>query len=184
VPASEARFLWGAGQLYVRFYSGDLDLQVRATTHDGPVWKDDSVMLTFFSSDQKKRVIQISPTGVVADGICPNDAADLGDSRCDLGWESGTRVAADYDGTINKLGDFDEEWSVEASVPLKSIAASNAGPGTRIPFAVTHCELAYNGPRGECGSWGTFGDPGTLVLEAAPPDAGASNAVGLGGSPP
>jgi hypothetical protein len=171
VPASEARFLWSEGQLYVRFYAGDLDLQVRAASHDGPVWKDDSVVLAFFAADQTKRVIQISPTGVVADGMCPKDALDLGDARCDRGWESGVRVATDYDGTINKLGDFDEEWCVEAAVPLKAIGRSGAGAGTRIPFAVTHCEMAYSGPRA-CGSWGGFGEPGTLVLDPAPPDGG------------
>jgi hypothetical protein len=163
VPTSEARFLWGDGQLYVRFYSGDLDLQVRTTKHDGPVWNDDSVLLAFFDADHTKRVIQISPTGVVADGICPGDARDLGDPRCDLAWESGVRTATDYDGTINKVGDFDEEWSVEAAVPLAAIASSSAGPGTRIAFALSHCEMSYSGPRA-CGSWGGSGGAGALVL--------------------
>jgi hypothetical protein len=184
VPATEARFLWSDGQLYVRFYSGDLDLQVRATKHDGPVWKDDSVLFAFFEADQKKRVIQVSPTGVVADGSCPTDAADLGDPRCDLGWESGAKVGTDYDGTINKLGDFDEEWSVEAAIPLKAIAPEGAGAGARIPFALVHCEMAYNGPRA-CGSWGGFGDPGTLVLQPArTTDAGPTGDTRPDGSLP
>ena len=37
VPVSECRFLWGQGNLYVFFYAGDLNLQVHATKHDGPV---------------------------------------------------------------------------------------------------------------------------------------------------
>jgi hypothetical protein len=132
---------------------------VRTTKHDGAVWKDDSVALTFSSADGTKRVIQISPKGVIADGACPVDASDLGDARCDLRWESGVRVAADYDGTINKVGDFDEEWAVEAAVPLAPLSLGGEGPGTRIPFRVSRCEIAYDGVRA-CGSWG-----GTLVFD-------------------
>jgi hypothetical protein len=146
------------------FYAGDLDLQVHTTKHDGAVWKDDSVALTFFSSDGTKRVIQISPKGVVADGACPDDANDLGDPRCDLKWESGVRVAADYDGTVNKVGDFDEEWVVEAAVPLASLSLGNAGSITRVSVSVSRCEVAYDGARA-CGSWGGARDAGLLVFE-------------------
>jgi hypothetical protein len=164
VPVSEARFLWGDGQLYIFFYAGDLDLQLRAAKHDGPVWKDDSVAVTFFSSDGTKRVIQVSPKGVVADGVCPDDASDLGDGRCDLKWESGVRVGGDFDGTINKVGDFDEEWAVEAAVPLASLSLGKAGPGTRIRVRVSRCEVAYDGVRA-CGYWGNAPPGGLLVLE-------------------
>jgi hypothetical protein len=166
VPISEARFLWGDGKLYFFFYAGDLDLEIRNKKHDGPVWNDDSVALTFFLSEGTKRMIQISPTGVVADGTCPTEAAGLDDDRCDLKWESGVRVGTDYDGTINKLGDWDEEWAVEAVVPLKSIVASNdqTSPGSEIRFAVSRCEVAYDGRRA-CGMWGTSELPGKLVLE-------------------
>jgi hypothetical protein len=164
VPVSEARFLWGDGQIYMFFYAGDLDLQARAAKHDGAVWKDDSVAMTFFSSDGTKRVIQISPKGVVADGTCPDDASDLGDPRCDLKWESGVRAAVDSDGTFNKVHDFDEEWAVEAAVPLASLSLGKAGPGTRVPFRVSRCEVAYDGAHA-CGSWGGDRGGGFLVLE-------------------
>jgi hypothetical protein len=164
VPVSEARFLWGDGQLYLFFYAGDLDLQLHTEKHDGPVWKDDSVALTFFSANGTKRVIQISPKGAVADGVCPDDASDLGDPRCDPKWESGVRVGGDYDGTINKVGDFDEEWAVEAAVPLASLSLGNAGVGTRIRVRVSRCEVAQDGVRA-CGSWGDARNGGTLVLD-------------------
>jgi hypothetical protein len=167
VPVSEARFLWGSGQLYMFFYAGDLDLQVRTTKHDGPVWKDDSLALTFFAPDGTKRVIQISPKGVVADGACPDDAPDLGDPRCDLKWESGVRVGTDYDGTFNKTDDFDEEWAVEAAVPFASLPLGDAGSVTRIPFRVSRCEVAYDGVKA-CGSWGGR-DRGLLLLDDTSP---------------
>ena len=153
VPVSEARFLWGDDALYLFFYAGDLDLQAHATRHDGPVWNDDSVALTFFAADGTRRVIQISVTGTVADGSCPGDAAGLADPRCDLGWESGVRVGTDFDGTVDHVGDRDEEWAVEAAIPLAAIGARGAA-GTRVALSIGRCEIAYDGPRA-CGAWGS-----------------------------
>jgi hypothetical protein len=164
VPVSEARFLWGSGRLYMFFYAADLDLQVKTTKHDGPVWKDDGVVLEFPAADQRKFVIDASPTGVLADAICPQDADDLGDARCDLRWESGARIGTDYDGTINVLGDFDEEWAVELALPLASIAVRPPFERAQIPFTLHRCEMAYDGRR-SCGSWGRAHGPGMLVLE-------------------
>ena len=165
VPVNEARFLWGAGRLYVFFYAGDLDLQGHTTKHDGPVWDDDSVAFTFGDPDGAKRIVQISISGVVADGICPADAAGLSDTRCDLRWESGVRARTDFDGTLNDIRDRDEEWAVEAAVPLASLGLGSSGAGTRIPFSIRRCEMAHDGPR-SCGTWGERPrESGVLVLE-------------------
>jgi hypothetical protein len=164
VPVSEARLLWGAGALYLFFYAGDLDLQAHAAKHDGPVWNDDSVALTFAQADETKRVIQISVTGVVADGTCPGDAPGLSDPRCDLRWESGVRVGTDSDGTLNRIGDNDEEWAVEAAVPLATIGGRAVAAGARIPFRIDRCEVAYDGRRA-CGAWGDREGGGVLVLQ-------------------
>ena len=172
VPVSEARFLHDAHNLYVAFYAGDLDLQARATARDGATWKDDSFTLAFYRGDGTAVLVTISATGVVADGLCPADAADLGDARCRLGWNGHVKAAADYDGTVNQLGDFDEEWTVQAAIPLGAISDSpehgtSGSPehGTRrIPFSIRRCEIAHDGPRA-CGSWGDARRPGELVLD-------------------
>jgi hypothetical protein len=173
VPVSEARFLWGEDKLYIFFYAGDLDLQVRSTKHDGPVWKDDSVTFAFFPPNgadggaATKFVLAVTPTGVISDGTCPVDAVDLGDARCDLRWESGARVGTDYDGTLNKIGDFDEEWAVEVALPLRSIGIDpTRAPPLRIAATVRRCEMAHDGPRA-CGMWGDSKRPGELVLEGS-----------------
>jgi hypothetical protein len=163
VPVSEARFLWGDGQLYVAFYAGDLDLEVRQKAHDGPLWQDDSVTLSFFTEDQKKRMISASPTGVLADAICPSDAKNWGDSRCDVRWESHARIGVDLDGTLNQLGDFDEEWNIQFAIPLRSLGAP-AAAGTRLSFTLNRCDIAFDGQRA-CGSWGTDREPGELELQ-------------------
>ena len=163
VPVSEARFLWGQGNLYVAFYAGDLDLEVRETKHDGPVWKDDSMTLSFFPGDGKKRLITVSPTGILADAICPIDAKNVSDERCDLRWESHARLGVDYDGTLNKLGDFDEEWNVQLAIPLRSLDAA-AVAGAHIAFALNRCDMAFDGQR-SCGAWGSSQTPADLVLQ-------------------
>ncbi|MCL2448223.1 MAG: hypothetical protein FWD17_04695 [Polyangiaceae bacterium] len=168
VPVNEVRFLWGQSHLYAFFYAGDLDLQARATQHDGPVWKDDSVVFAFYPSAPRpaealKWVVQVTPTGVLADGTCPLAANDLGDPRCSLAWESGARVGTDYDGTLNKIGDNDEEWAVELSIPLKSIGTSPDAPGATIAATVRRCEMAHDGARA-CGLWGSADRPGALRL--------------------
>jgi len=162
VPVSEARFLWGNGQLYLAFYAGDLDLEMREKKHDGPVWRDDSFSISFYVQNEQRTLV-VSPLGVLADGICPPDAASLADPRCDLHWESHTRLAVDYDGTINKLGDFDEEWNVQLAIPLASINARSA-PGSELTFSLARCDMAFDGKRA-CGAWGTREHPAKLILE-------------------
>ena len=71
--------------------------------------------------------------------------------------------------TFNKIGDRDEEWEVEAAIPLRSVAfpgneLGKAGPGTRIRCIVRRCDIAYNGPR-NCGSWAGAQGGGVLILE-------------------
>jgi hypothetical protein len=165
VPVSEARFLHDARNLYVAFYAGDLDLQAHATRRDGPTWKDDSFTLTFYKDDGTALFVTVSATGVVADGLCPDDARDLGDARCHLGWNSHVRVAADYDGTLNRLGDFDEEWNVQAAIPLREISTATESAERRIRFSIRRCEVAHDGPRA-CGFWGSANHPGELLLPA------------------
>jgi hypothetical protein len=162
VPVSEGRFLWGSGALYLFFYAGDLDLEARVDRHDGPIWNDDSVELAFAApgdagAGKESRVIRISVKGVVSDGLCPADAVALSDPRCDLRWESGARAATDFDGILNSIAERDEEWAVEAAIPLASLG-SKAAPGARIPVRMSRCEIAHDGVRA-CGAW-----QATLVL--------------------
>ena len=170
VPVSEGRFLWRDRTLYFFFYAGDLDLQAHVARHDGPIWNDDSVELAFGDASDKRHVVRISVTGVISDGLCPGDAVDLSDPRCDLRWESGARAATDYDGKLNDIADRDEEWAVEAALPLGPLgvakaareAAANGTVGrgaATVPVRVRRCEIAHDGPRA-CGAW-----EGTLVLE-------------------
>ncbi len=149
VPFTQAKARWGDGQLYLMLYAGDLDLQGSVRAHDGAVERDDAFHLEFGGGDEV-RVISVSVLGTVADALCRRGPAGR---SCDPRWESQARVAVDRDGTLNKIGDNDEEWVVEMAVPLASLGLEGAGPGTRIPFSIRRCEVGHGRDHG-CGGWG------------------------------
>jgi hypothetical protein len=160
VPYTEAKVRWSDGNLYFLLYAGDLDLRGTVRKTDGPVENDDSFRLEFGSGDDV-RVISVSVLGTIADAICSNRE---GGPSCDSRWSSHARVAVDRDGTLNQVGDNDEEWVVEMAVPFASLGIGRAGPGTRIPFSIRRCEMGVKG-RGPCGSWGDATPRGELVLD-------------------
>ena len=149
VPYTEAKARWGDGQLYLMLYAGDLDLQGTVREHDGAVEHDDAFHLEFGQGDEV-RVISVSVLGTVADSLCRPSGSGR---KCDRGWESHARVAVDRDGTLNKIGDNDEEWVVEMAVPLASLGLKEARAGTKIPFAIRRCEIGH-GQSHACGGWG------------------------------
>lgn len=67
------------------------------------------------------------------------------------------RAAVDRDGTLDTPGDFDEEWIVEAALPLDEL-----GPA---PVAVTasRCDTLKSGAR-RCGWWSGSIDPALLPI--------------------
>ena len=159
VPYTEAKARWGDGQLYFLLYAGDLDLEGSVRTHDGVLDGDDSFRLEFRTGDSI-RVIQVSVLGTIADALCKGPPLSR---RCDAAWESRARVAVDRDGTLNKLGDNDEEWVVEMAIPLSALGFAHPKPGLTIPFSVRRCEVG-SGARA-CGTWGAGEKGGELVLD-------------------
>ena len=169
VPYTEVKARWGGGKLYFLLYAGDLDLEGNVTQADGPVSKDDSFHLELGSRGGPLRVVDVSVLGTVADAICspsenPSVPTDVDSRRCDRTWQSHSAVAVDRDGTLNRLGDNDEEWVVEMALPLSALGIPDAGPGSRISFAVRRCEVGAGGP-GACGSWGMGAERGELILD-------------------
>jgi hypothetical protein len=159
VPFTEAKVRWGDGVLYLLLYAGDLDLEGHIRRRDGAVESDDAFHLEFGRGNEV-RVISVSVLGTVADALCTTSGAGR---RCDSSWQAGARVAVDRDGTLNKIGDNDEEWVIEMAVPLARLGFKRGEAGLRIPFSIRRCEIGHEG-RHACGSWGVE-PPGELVLD-------------------
>jgi hypothetical protein len=166
VPYTEARARWGDGKLYLWLYAGDLDLEATVREPDGPVSRDDSFHIEL-GGGGGAYTIDVSVLGTVSDARCARAVgAPSPGEKCDASWQSGAVVAVDRDGTLNQVGDNDEEWVVEMAIPLSSLDIETTGPGTRIPFSVSRCEVAKDGPHA-CGSFGAGQPRGELVFDAA-----------------
>ncbi len=154
-PFSDARFLWGDGQLYLGLYAADDDLRSAVTKHDGPVWLDDtfSIAITEDRPGAPTFLVDVSVGGVVTDAKVMAGAAP------DATWESGLKLGVDRDGTLNDAHDEDEEWVVEAALPLASMGIAPKA-GTRFRLEIRRCDT----PRGSKRSCGKA----VRILELSP----------------
>ena len=115
-PHSEARFLHDAKNLYVGLYAADEDLR-----HD-----DEFVLRLDAGKGAREVAFPVS-----------GSAREIG------GWKSGVALAMDVDGTVDDASDDDEEWGVEASIPLASLGAVTSG--AKIAFSVRRCDRTKDG---------------------------------------
>ncbi len=143
-PFSEAHFLADAGTLYLGLYAADQDIEPSDAFHLSIRDPGDAAV---------SYALDISATGAVTG------------TRAQQPWKSGLELAIDRDGTPGDARDEDEEWVVEAALPL---AAIGAGSANAIALTVSRCDTPKGGARA-CGSWGA-GPGGAIagVLELEP----------------
>ncbi len=164
-PYSEGRFMWDANNLYVYLYAADNDIEAHVKDHDGPVWIDDAFALHIrpASADGGAAAtysFDINPAGTVTDARVPPGG------KPDVSWESGIKLGVDLDGTLNdSTGQDDEEWVIEAAIPLASMGLTGA-PGTRFYVDIGRCDTPRRTKERRCGAWGTPEAP--KLLELAP----------------
>ena len=164
VPYTEAKARWMPGTLYLLLYAGDLDLEGTVTSRDGPVLRDDAFHIEL-GREGHVYTLDVSVLGTLADADCTGSVGERsGERRCDWGWDSHAAVAVDRDGTLNQVGDNDEEWVVEMAIPLASLGMAAYEARDRMPFAIRRCEVSKGG-RGACGGFGTGKVRGEIVLE-------------------
>jgi hypothetical protein len=159
-PYSDARFLWDEESLYVTLYAADDDLRARVTAHDGPVWIDDafSLHLTPDADASPTYLFDVSAAGVTM------DARRARGGREDASWESGLRVAVDRDGTLNDPSDEDEEWVVEAAIPLRALGVTPAA-GARLFVEISRCDTPRGTASRRCAAFGNARDRRAIELE-------------------
>jgi hypothetical protein len=147
VPFTEVKARWGAGQLYLMLYAGDLDIETGDAFH------------LEIGGGGRTHLVEVSALGAVADAICDGERASSRTlAECDQGWRSHATVAVDRDGTVGQLGDNDEEWVVEMAIPLAALGLDHAAPGTSVSFAARRCDVGAGAHA--CGSW-----RGTLIFD-------------------
>ncbi len=154
-PYSDARIVWGDGHLYFALYAADEDIRSTATAHDAPLWLEDAYHLAF-TEGTTVRTIDVSPLGVLTDGI------RVGNGAVDFAWQSGAHVSYELDGTANDPRDDDEEWVIELAVPFESLGMRGER-GERIALSLRRCDTPKSGVR-VCACWGACRDGDAAAL--------------------
>jgi hypothetical protein len=158
-PYSEARFLWGDGQLYIGLYASDEDIRATHERADDQVWRDDSFRLAF-EDTEREYLFDVSALGVLADGVRGKRAAT---TTFDYAWSSGARITHELEGSPNQPDNNDEEWVIEMAIPLASLGLKGVA-GERIGLWLSRCDTPKGQPRA-CSDWGRSNGRGMLVLE-------------------
>ncbi len=152
VPFTDAKARWGDGYLYLMLYAGDLDIESGDAFH------------LEIGGGEHIHVIDVSVLGKLVEAVCDSDTPfSVAPGDCDGSWHSRATVAVDRDGTLDHLGDNDEEWVVEMAIPLSALGLDHAGPGTRLPFSVRRCDVGAGSHA--CGSWGGGKPRGELIFD-------------------
>ena len=145
-PYSEVRFLWDARRLYVGLYAADQDLRAIAPAKSPPAAGDDAFWLRVGQEGGGVLVLAFTPRGAATEW------RERAGGRRDPSWRSGVQAAVDRDGTINNPADEDEEWVIEAAIPLASLGLAPR-PGATLRLAIERCDTPKGSPR-RCGTWG------------------------------
>jgi hypothetical protein len=148
-PHSDARLLWGDGQLYLLLYAADDDIRARGDAFRIRV-----------SRGGRTFAIEVSADGAIREAA--RDARGV----LDPSWRSGAHVSREIDGTLDDARDTDEEWSLEMALPLAPLGLKGE-PGEVAGFAIERCDASSTGER-SCGAWAGVGlaaARGRLVLD-------------------
>ena len=118
-PYSDARFLRDDRDLYLALYAADEDVEAS------------DAFVVELSSPRGVLKLTFSATGAITPSV------------------KGARAAIDLDGTFGDPSNDDEEWVVEAAVPL---AAIPFGADGTVRVNVSRCDVTHDGVK-RCGAW-------------------------------
>ena len=120
------RMLWDDRYLYLGTTCADPDLWGRHTKRDSPIYEEEVVELLVRGKGPEQYVeVAFSPTGAVFDTLFPRYRWR---KTGKLAYDSGAVSAVRLDGTLNRSGDRDRGWTLEARIPLARL-----GQGHRMP---------------------------------------------------
>ncbi len=151
-PFSEARFAWRGDDLLFAFYAADLDINVSPV--ESPI---DRFLLEIEAGGRSYRAM-FGPDGkvVAAPGV---PESERGTS---VRWVRDVKVATEADGTVERPGDFDEEWTIEATLPLRALRLE-ARPGQKFRARVSRCDVPLDG-KVACRAWPSASEFARLEL--------------------
>lgn len=114
-----ARMLYDDQHLYVSFDCEDAHIWGTLFKRDDSIYTQEVVEI-FLDADGDGRTyneIEVSPNNTLFDASFPERRTGM-----NLSWDSGTRSAVKFKGTINNPSDRDQGWTVEMAVPFSKLA--------------------------------------------------------------
>jgi len=114
-----ARLLYDDQTLYVSFDCEDPNIQGTLFKRDDAIYTQEAVEI-FLDADGDARTyneLEVSPNNTLFDAYFPERRSGM-----DLSWDSGTRSAVKFRGTINNPSDRDQGWTVEMAIPMAKLA--------------------------------------------------------------
>jgi hypothetical protein len=118
-PYSDARFLRDDHALYLALYAGDEDI------------RSSDEFVVELASTRGRRTLHFTAGGKLQPAV------------------NGARVAIDVDGNVDDPSNDDEEWVVEAAIPLAAVPFASDGT---VRISITRCDSTKDRVR-RCGSW-------------------------------
>jgi len=131
---TEVRIWYDRTALYLGWIIEDGDIQATFTGHDSRFWEEEVVEF-FVTPGPLDRYFELqwNPLGGTFDAIISNQLDAQGHSQAFKGdWSYTAKTmthAVQVSGTVQKPGDRDERWTVEARIPFSDFNASTPRSG-------------------------------------------------------
>jgi hypothetical protein len=118
-PYSDARFLRDDHYLYVALYAADEDIRA----------SDEFVVE--LGSGRRRSTLHFTAGGSLSPAI------------------TGAKIAVDVDGSVDEPSNDDEEWVVEAAIPLTAVPFARNGT---VDVQISRCDVTKDHVK-RCGAW-------------------------------
>ena len=120
---TNAKLLWDDQNLYVAFETKDDDVVNRNNADDGTLWEGDVAELFLQRPGEKKYYeFQWTPAGKRFDAQFTSPRKPAWQEAAK--WNANGKSAVKVDGTVNKAGDTDKGWTVEAAIPWSAVGGA------------------------------------------------------------
>jgi hypothetical protein len=144
---TRARLLWDDNALYVNATMTDTELRAFGKKHNDTLWLGDVFEVFLKPSDERPEYyeFEFNPHSAILELPFPRRGYDFATlaARPSLG----TTAVAAVDGTLDKPGDRDKGWSVEARIPWSIFEPTGGKPRAGASWRFALCRYDY-GPEG------------------------------------
>jgi hypothetical protein len=145
---TRAKLLYDKDNLYVAFEVLDPDINNDKTGRDSELWRKDVVEVYLDPGHDGKDYVelQFSPAGEIFDAHFSARRKPEWKEAAKRLTMAGLEVKVAVEGTVNKPGDKDRLWMVEAKIPFAQIPGVKAAPGANAKWGLNLYRIDDSAP--------------------------------------